>query len=122
MASVGQGDINIVQALKHVYPEVESVEPPKSNVFDRFVDRVRGTKGVRIQGVDGLMVRYAQCCQPVPGDPVVGYVTRGRGVSIPVWAQVARADAVVLQAAVHSLHCRLGRSSSSRPRPRPRRT
>ena len=28
------------------------------------------------------MVRYAQCCQPVPGDPVVGYVTRGRGVSI----------------------------------------
>jgi len=37
---------------------------------------------VRIQGVDGLMVRYAQCCQPVPGDPVVGYVTRGRGVSI----------------------------------------
>ena len=39
-------------------------------------------KGVRIQGVDGLMVRYSQCCQPVPGDPVVGYVTRGRGVSI----------------------------------------
>ena len=37
---------------------------------------------MRIQGVDGLMVRYAQCCQPVPGDPVVGYVTRGRGVSI----------------------------------------
>jgi GTP pyrophosphokinase len=41
-----------------------------------------GSKGVRIQGADGLMVRYAQCCQPVPGDPVVGYVTRGRGVSI----------------------------------------
>ena len=37
---------------------------------------------MKIQGVDGVMVRYAQCCQPVPGDPVVGYVTRGRGVSI----------------------------------------
>jgi GTP diphosphokinase / guanosine-3',5'-bis(diphosphate) 3'-diphosphatase len=37
---------------------------------------------VRIQGADGLLVRYAQCCQPVPGDQVVGYVTRGRGVSI----------------------------------------
>jgi GTP pyrophosphokinase len=61
---------------------VAEVEPPKPNVFERFVDRVRGTKGVKIQGVDGLMVRYAQCCQPVPGDPVVGYVTRGRGVSI----------------------------------------
>ena len=39
-------------------------------------------KGIRIQGVDGLMVRYSQCCQPVPGDPVTGYVTRGRGISI----------------------------------------
>ena len=49
------------------------------------MDRMKrsGTsKGIRISGVDGLMVRYAQCCQPVPGDKVVGYVTRGRGVSI----------------------------------------
>ena len=82
LASIGQGDINVVQALKQIYPETEQAELPKPNVFDRFVDRMRGTKGVRIQGVDGLMVRYAQCCQPVPGDPVVGYVTRGRGVSI----------------------------------------
>jgi GTP pyrophosphokinase len=82
LASIGQGDINIVQALKQIYPDTEQKEFPKPNVFDRFVDRMRGTKGVRIQGVDGLMVRYAQCCQPVPGDPVVGYVTRGRGVSI----------------------------------------
>jgi guanosine-3',5'-bis(diphosphate) 3'-pyrophosphohydrolase len=82
LASIGQGDINAAQALKQIYPEADQSEPPKQNVFDRFVDRMRGSKGVRIQGVDGLMVRYAQCCQPVPGDPVVGYVTRGRGVSI----------------------------------------
>ena len=43
---------------------------------------IRLGRGIKIQGVDGLMVRYAQCCQPVPGDPVTGYVTRGRGVSI----------------------------------------
>ena len=83
MASVGQGDINILQALKLIFPELEPTpEPPKPNAFVRVLDRMRGSKGVRIQGVDGLMVRYAQCCQPVPGDPVVGYVTRGRGVSI----------------------------------------
>ena len=82
LASIGQGDVNVTLALKHLFPDVEETEAPKPNVFERFVDRVRGTKGVRIQGVDGLMVRYAQCCQPVPGDPVVGYVTRGRGVSI----------------------------------------
>ena len=82
LASVGQGDVNVSLAIKHLYPEAVEGEPAKPNVFERFVDRVRGSKGVRIQGVDGLMVRYAQCCQPVPGDPVVGYVTRGRGVSI----------------------------------------
>jgi GTP pyrophosphokinase len=42
----------------------------------------RPSRGVRIQGVDNLMVTYAQCCQPVPGDPVVGIVTRGRGVTV----------------------------------------
>ena len=83
LASIGQGDVNVTLALKHLFPDASEAEPAKPSVFERFVDRVtRTSKGVRIQGVDGLMVRYAQCCQPVPGDPVVGYVTRGRGVSI----------------------------------------
>ena len=47
-----------------------------------MIDRIRLGRGIKIQGVDGLMVRYAQCCQPVPGDQVVGYVTQGRGISI----------------------------------------
>jgi guanosine-3',5'-bis(diphosphate) 3'-pyrophosphohydrolase len=86
MASIGQGDQQVVTALKLLHPELETAtqEPPKPpTIIERFVDTVRrGSKGVRIQGVDGVMVRYAQCCQPVPGDTVVGYVTRGRGVSI----------------------------------------
>ncbi len=82
LASIGQGDVHLSAALKHLYPELEGTEAIKPSAIDRLVDRMRGAKGVRIQGVDGVMVRYAQCCQPVPGDPVVGYVTRGRGVSI----------------------------------------
>jgi len=84
MASIGQGDAQVAAVLKQLHPDLQAPEPAKPpTVFDRLVDRVRrGSKGVRIQGVDGLMVRYAQCCQPVPGDSVVGYVTRGRGVSI----------------------------------------
>ncbi|MEJ7759974.1 MAG: bifunctional (p)ppGpp synthetase/guanosine-3',5'-bis(diphosphate) 3'-pyrophosphohydrolase [Gemmatimonadaceae bacterium] len=84
IASIGQGDVGVTQVLRHLYPETEvNVPPVKPGPLDWLVDKVRGNpKGVRIQGVDGLMVRYAQCCQPVPGDPVVGYVTRGRGVSI----------------------------------------
>ena len=91
LASIGQGDVNVAQAFKIIFPELDPgpTEPAaKPSAFERLVERMRGgakapaTKGVRIQGADGLMVRYAQCCQPVPGDPVVGYVTRGRGVSI----------------------------------------
>ena len=85
VASVGAGDIPVLQVLKALHPELdatpESVEKP-AGPLARIVDRVRGGKGIRIQGADGLLVRYAQCCQPVPGDPVVGYATRGRGVSI----------------------------------------
>lgn len=85
IASVGAGDVHVMQVLKALHPELENAteqEKPPSTL-ERIVDRVRGTgKGIRIQGADGLLVRYAQCCQPVPGDKVVGYVTRGRGVSI----------------------------------------
>jgi len=84
IASLGQGDLAILQVLRELYPGLETPEVvPKPSALERLVDRMRGTsRGVRIQGADGLMVRYAQCCQPVPGDTVVGYVTRGRGVSI----------------------------------------
>ena len=44
--------------------------------------RSRPTHGVRVKGVDNLLVRFARCCNPVPGDEIVGYVTRGRGVSV----------------------------------------
>ena len=61
---------------------MEELQEPKPTVFGRVIDRIRLGRGIKIQGVDGLMVRYAQCCQPVPGDKVVGYVTQGRGISI----------------------------------------
>ena len=85
IAQIGQGEIGTTAALKLIFPNIddEKTPPPKPSAIERLVDRMRGgSKGIKVQGVDGLMVRYAQCCQPVPGDKVVGYVTRGRGVSI----------------------------------------
>lgn len=38
--------------------------------------------GVGISGVDGVLMRFAQCCNPVPGDPIVGYISRGQGVTV----------------------------------------
>ena len=82
--AIGRGDLGIAQVMKALFPDLpdDELEAPKPTVFGRLVDRWRLGRGIRIQGVDGLMVRYAQCCQPVPGDAVVGYVTQGRGISI----------------------------------------
>jgi GTP pyrophosphokinase len=81
---LGRGDVPIGQVIRALFPDhgAQELEAPKPNVFGRVLDRIRLGRGVRIHGVDGLMVRYAQCCQPVPGDQVVGYVTKGRGISI----------------------------------------
>jgi GTP pyrophosphokinase len=83
-AALGRGDVGPSQVIRELWPdapEPEQVRPPSA--FERLVSRVRGrSEGVRIQGMENLMVRYSQCCQPVPGDDVIGYITRGRGVSI----------------------------------------
>jgi GTP pyrophosphokinase len=60
--------------------ERDSLRP---GFFERTVRRVAGdADGIRIQGMDNMLVRFAQCCNPVPGDPVTGWITRGRGVSV----------------------------------------
>ena len=42
----------------------------------------KASQGIRVKGVDNVLVRFSHCCNPLPGDPIVGYITRGRGVSI----------------------------------------
>ena len=82
--AVGRGDVTVVQALRALHPDVsaDELQEAKPSVIGRVIDRIRLGSGIKIQGLSGLMVRYAQCCQPVPGDTVVGYVTQGRGISI----------------------------------------
>jgi GTP pyrophosphokinase len=72
------------QVIRALFPQrpPDELQAPKPTMFGRVMDRIRLGRGVKVQGVTGLMVRYAQCCQPVPGDQVVGFVTQGRGISI----------------------------------------
>jgi GTP pyrophosphokinase len=81
-AALGRGDIGPSAILRELFPGEEQAPRREPTALERFVDRMRGDRGVKIQGLDNMMVRYSQCCQPVPGDQVIGYITRGRGISI----------------------------------------
>ncbi|MBW3534756.1 MAG: TGS domain-containing protein, partial [Gemmatimonadetes bacterium] len=84
-AALGRGDLGPTAVLKQIFPghDPAQVEERTPTALQRLAEKlIRTNKGVRIQGMDNLMVRYSQCCQPVPGDEVIGYITRGRGVSI----------------------------------------
>ena len=82
---LGRGDLGPTVVMKELFPDHDTGKTPERapTALERIsAVLTRSDRGVRIQGMDNLMVRYSQCCQPVPGDKVVGYITRGRGVSI----------------------------------------
>jgi guanosine-3',5'-bis(diphosphate) 3'-pyrophosphohydrolase len=84
-AALGQGELGPTAVMKQFFSDHDPVEVARRQptALERIAARLKiSGRGVRIQGMDNLMVRYSRCCQPVPGDPVIGYVTRGRGVSI----------------------------------------
>ncbi|HYV67603.1 MAG TPA: bifunctional (p)ppGpp synthetase/guanosine-3',5'-bis(diphosphate) 3'-pyrophosphohydrolase, partial [Myxococcales bacterium] len=67
VAVLGRGDVALGLVMRALFPDLpsEDLQPPKPTAFGRVIQRLRLGRGIRIQGVDGLMVRYAQCCQPV---------------------------------------------------------
>ena len=85
-ARVGIGKLALPTVVEEIVPSEETErESLRPGFLERTVQRVaRDTDGagIRIQGMDNMLVRFAQCCSPVPGDPVTGWITRGRGVSV----------------------------------------
>ncbi len=88
LAAIGYGDINSQHIATRVI-EYERREQERLASFDVFSFQpgqnaadVAGFDGLRVQGIEGLLPNLGKCCHPVPGDPIVGYVTKGRGVTI----------------------------------------
>ncbi|HPT83003.1 MAG TPA: bifunctional (p)ppGpp synthetase/guanosine-3',5'-bis(diphosphate) 3'-pyrophosphohydrolase [Limnochordia bacterium] len=80
IASVGSGRITPVQVVQKLTGQEPGErkklpEPSKKRRRDT-------TRGVEVIGADNLLVRFAKCCNPVPGDEITGYITRGRGISV----------------------------------------
>jgi guanosine-3',5'-bis(diphosphate) 3'-pyrophosphohydrolase len=87
IAAVGYGKITANQIIGKILPQ-EKLEQQKEELkegrFKHLVQKITRspTDALLIKGIDNVMVRYAGCCNPVPGDKVVGFITRGRGVTI----------------------------------------
>ncbi len=80
--SVALNKLNLDEILN---PTVETEEKPDKELqFDKFIDIARHTAGgIVVEGDQkGLAISYAKCCNPIPGDPVIGYVTIGEGIKI----------------------------------------
>jgi GTP pyrophosphokinase len=87
IASVGYGKTTPLQVLRRFMPKPEEAAEEKSRetILDRLIGRVKKRKpsaGVLVKGLDDILIRFGKCCQPVPGDPIVGYITRGYGVTV----------------------------------------
>jgi GTP pyrophosphokinase len=87
-AAVGYGKVSPRQAVARLLPPEEmqaltEAEEAREKKTDRKPARPRpADEGVRIRGIDDILVRFSKCCSPVPGDEIIGFITRGRGVSI----------------------------------------
>ena len=90
---VGYGKITTQQVIDALFPDGtrrgEASAPDKAEKKDGFfknvlrkVTRRQSTTGIKVQGEDDILVRFAKCCSPLPGDPIVGFITRGRGVTV----------------------------------------
>ena len=99
-ATIGFGGLSTLQLLNRLaeeYKKQNRAEAPPLPIAEKPAEEAKkpapssSSNGVIVKGESGMLVRFARCCNPLPGDAIVGYITRGRGVS------VHRADCVNLK-------------------------
>lgn len=90
-AAIGYGGIALNQVmpkLKELYREEHKEKVPNVEIeniqtsVNKKKQKTKTKQGVKVKGIDNILVRFAKCCSPVPGDDIIGYITRGRGVTI----------------------------------------
>ncbi len=84
VVNVGYGKVTPLQIIRKFFPKPDPEEKQES-FLDKMIGRVKKKKhpsGVIVQGADDILIKFGKCCQPVPGDNITGYITRGYGVTI----------------------------------------
>ncbi|MSR84387.1 MAG: bifunctional (p)ppGpp synthetase/guanosine-3',5'-bis(diphosphate) 3'-pyrophosphohydrolase [Candidatus Latescibacteria bacterium] len=73
LSAIGQGDLSVNRVVNRLLPPLPRRHTPP---------QIQDKRGIRIQGMDNMMIQFARCCSPAPGDTILGLITRGRGVSV----------------------------------------
>ncbi len=82
--SLGNGTLLVRDIFKKLKPKEKiKIEDDTEEDQARFIDFARSSsKGIKLQGIKDLMVSFGKCCNPIPGDEMVGFITRGRGLTV----------------------------------------
>ncbi|MCL2740407.1 MAG: bifunctional (p)ppGpp synthetase/guanosine-3',5'-bis(diphosphate) 3'-pyrophosphohydrolase, partial [Oscillospiraceae bacterium] len=83
-AMIGFGGISVLKIITRIREYLKDVMPKKEEEFKNLpiADKKISTQEIIVHGIENCLIRYAKCCNPVHGDGIVGYITRGRGVTI----------------------------------------
>ena len=90
-AAIGYGGVSMAKIVQRIkedqlrnHKEQQAIQAAAENPMDSISENNRRSrkKGIIIEGMENCLVKFAQCCNPLPGDPIIGFVTRGFGVSI----------------------------------------
>lgn len=86
LAAVGYGKVSSGQVIGRLVPEekLKAHQEHKESRIAGVINRLKGksASAVEVGGLEDIMIRYSKCCNPVPGDDIVGFITRGQGVAI----------------------------------------
>jgi GTP diphosphokinase / guanosine-3',5'-bis(diphosphate) 3'-diphosphatase len=86
-AAVGYGGVSSQQVISKIKDELKKLSPVEKMPATAYKADLKPlpkktSEGVQVDGISNLLIRFAKCCSPVPGDDIIGFVTRGRGVSV----------------------------------------
>jgi len=85
VAQIGLGKVSPRQVIGRLRLKLGIKEEKPAGLVSKMVDRIkrrRDDHGINVKGVSDMLVRFANCCHPIPGDAVIGFITRGRGITI----------------------------------------
>ncbi|MBN2372177.1 bifunctional (p)ppGpp synthetase/guanosine-3',5'-bis(diphosphate) 3'-pyrophosphohydrolase [bacterium] len=84
IADIGYGKISAKQVIHGILPKEKLKAEKEPSVVQKAVRKIveRSVHGIKIKGADDVLIRFAKCCNPVPGDRICGFITRGKGITV----------------------------------------